>query len=67
MDYLLELAKQDLDVYFVKPSTSKIKSHGTSIVVYTLSLKGKELDTPQNYFKVLCRKTKVFDKNVFIL
>ena len=67
MDYLLERAKQDLNVYFVKQRTRLIESDGTQNVVHTFSLKGKELSTPQNYFKILCRKTKVYDKNVFVL
>ena len=67
MDYLLARAKQHLNVYFVKVKTEQIESDGTKNIVYTFSLQGKKLATPQNYFKILCRKTKVYDKNLPVL
>lgn len=28
--------------------------------IYTLSLKGKDKETPENYLKILCRKKKLY-------
>jgi hypothetical protein len=40
---------------------------GKKNIIHTFSLKGKDQGTLQNYFKILCKKTKVHEKNLFIL
>jgi len=63
MEYLLERAKQELNVYFEKKHENVIQLEGRPNVIHTFRLKGKDLSTPNNYFRILCRKTKVYEKN----
>ena len=56
MDYLLLRARQELDVYYCKEKKSQeIVLKGKAKVIHTMLLKGKELASVHNSFRLLCR------------
>ena len=68
MDYLLERAQQELNVYFKRvPAPRTILINGNSNVIHTFRLKGKKLASLHFYFELLCKKGKVFEKDQNLL
>ena len=58
MEYLIERAKQDLDVYLIhKPKPRTIVVDGKKEQLYTFCLKGKVSNTPKTLLKDLCKTT----------
>jgi len=68
MDYLLERAQQELNVYFKRvPAPREILINGKSNVIHTFRLKGKKLASLHFYFELLCKKGKVLEKDENLL
>ena len=57
MEYLIERAKQDLEVYFIRKPTPRTIENKEQI--HTFCLKGKNSNTPKTLLKNLCKTTKV--------
>ena len=58
IEYLIERAKQDLDVYLIhKPKPRTIVVDGKKEQLYTFCLKGKVSNTPKTLLKDLCKTT----------